>query len=273
MADQLSFNEILTQLKNQSSEKTVGNYVFKELTLKQQRQILTSTYEAVEIPARISNIYNNYIAESVSLKDDMVNLSHVVTVDKKPYLLNVLRSISLGDEYVPSEEEEETPNTLEDTDKVKTVYKIYEVTEKDLEAKSETPEDVVFGNFRFKLAIPTLAEDTTYNSFLLNALKPYRKKKISDADLGAVADVYQIYEMMKYIKTVTFENQEYTFSALAPSDKVKLLDSLPRSASDAIAAFIRKVKKNEDIAYSAISETGDKVVMDSNTLFFSKGNQ
>lgn len=95
MADN-SFENILAELKNSATETVKGNYIIREITLKQQRKILNGGFEAVEMPAKLANIYNDYIRESVVRNDSMVDISQVVTVDIKPYLLIELRKIHSG---------------------------------------------------------------------------------------------------------------------------------------------------------------------------------
>ena len=67
----LTFDHLLSELKSNSKEEAKGSYIFKELTLKQQRKILSGSFEAVEIPAKLANIYSDYLSDSVFSAEDM----------------------------------------------------------------------------------------------------------------------------------------------------------------------------------------------------------
>ena len=56
----LTFDNLINELKNNNAQTVKGSYTFKELTHKQQRKILSGNFDAVEIPAKLSNIYSDY---------------------------------------------------------------------------------------------------------------------------------------------------------------------------------------------------------------------
>lgn len=259
MADN-SFENILAELKNNANETTKGNYTIKEITLKQQRKILNGGFEPVEMPAKMANIYNDFIRESVVLNDSMVDISKIVTVDIKPYLLIELRKNTFGDIYYGDKDEE---NEVENKE-----YKLYDSTDKNFES-SIKPTKIKFGNVTIKLDVPTIEKESKYNSLLINTgLASFKKKKIDDAMLGQVADAYQLYEMMKYISTIIFDNVEYDFDKVPMQQKMRFLDMISPKIVNNINKFIKKVKKSEDTAYKAVSEDGDEIRLETNNLFF-----
>lgn len=258
MADN-SFENILAELKNSATETVKGNYVVREITLKQQRKILNGGFEAVEMPAKLANIYNDYIRESVVRNDSMVDISQVVTVDVKPYLLIELRKNTFGDIYYGDGDEDEEVENKE--------YKLYEVTAKDLESAIK-PVKVKFGNVTIKLDVPTIEKESKYNSLLISTgLSSFKKKKIDESTLAQVADVYQLYEMMKYISTIVFDGVEYDFDKVAMAQKMRFLDMISPTIVNNINKFIKKVKKSEEKAFKAIADDGDEITLGTRNLF------
>lgn len=258
MADN-SFENILAELKNSATETVKGNYVVREITLKQQRKILNGGFEAVEMPAKLANIYNDYIRESVVRNDSMVDISQVVTVDVKPYLLIELRKNTFGDIYYGDGDEDDEVENKE--------YKLYEVTAKDLESAIK-PVKVKFGNVTIKLDVPTIEKESKYNALLISTgLSSFKKKKIDESTLAQVADVYQLYEMMKYISTIVFDGVEYDFDKVAMAQKMRFLDMISPTIVNNINKFIKKVKKSEEKAFKAIADDGDEITLGTRNLF------
>lgn len=259
MADN-SFESILSELKNNTKEVEKGNYTVKEITLKQQRKILNGGFEAIEMPAKLANIYNEFIKESVYRSDTMVDVLQITTVDIKPFILIQLRKNTFGDTFVEETEDEEG---------VSKEYAIYEPTDTDFESTIK-PEKIKSGDVEIVLNVPTLDKETRYNSLLIGALAPMRKKKVDDSILGQIADTYQIYEMLKYISEINFNGKTYDFDKVPMPQKMKFLDSISPVIVNSINDYIKKVKSSEDKAYTAVSEDGSTTKIDVNTIFFNK---
>lgn len=251
----LTFDTLINELKSNSSQLVKGGFTFKELSHKQQRRILGGGFDAVEIPAKLANIYNDFLSESVYMNDDLVDMARVITLETKPYFINLLRVASFGKTYYVKGE----------------AYDLYDVKAKDLKIKSK-PHTVVANKFKINLEVPTLIEDTRYNNLLATALTPHKKKRsINDVNIGTVNDLYQIYEILKYIVSFEFGGQVYKFSQYSIQDRIKFLNNLSSVTIEEIKTYIKDTaKKAEDIALTAKSQTTDeKITVDINTLFFS----
>lgn len=251
----LTFDNLINELKNNSTRITKGGYTFKELTHKQQRKILSGSFDAVEIPAKLSMIYNEYISDSVNKVDDIVELSRIITLETKPYFINVLRKISFGSTYY----EKGVP------------YELYEVKEEDFEPKAK-PKTIVANKFKINLAVPTLFEDERYTNLLINALGPHKKKRnINEVNSASVLDLYYVYELLKYIVSFEFNGELYKFNQYSIQDRIKFLNNLSQITIEEIKNYIKEnVKKAEEIALSATSKiTGEKITADINSLFLS----
>lgn len=254
MANELKFESLLSQLENNISTTIKGEYEFSELTMNAQRRILNMGFSPIEIPVRISNVYNDFIKESVKLKDDIVDVTDVITMDVKPYVMVQLRQLTLGDKYIDSDGK---------------IYTIRKVTDSDLKSKIE-PKMIEFNDFILRLEVPTLTKDRIINGQLLVELGNF-KKNLSDEDYGKVADLYNVYELTKYITEIELKGDIFNFEKCPVNKKMKIVNNLPQRVVAEITEYIDAVKSHEDKALEAINdETGEITTMDMTTLFFTK---
>lgn len=255
MAIELNFESLLSQLGENARTVTKGNYIFQELTMQEQRKILNMSMNPIEISASISNIFNEYIRKAVTFKDDLFvgNMLDNVTLDIKPYMIIQLRQVTLGDTYI-------------DNDGKK--YTIREVTDDDLTSTIE-PTMIEFNDFILRLSVPTLSKDNLYNQQLITELNSF-KKKLSDDDYGKIADLYQTYELLKYITEIEFKGDIFDFEKCPTNKKIKIINNLPQRVVNEIGDYIDKVKEKEEVALTAFAEDGSSIEIDMNSLFFTK---
>lgn len=252
-SNELDFETLISELAENSDSITKGRFKFRELTMKEQRKILNMGFNPIEIPARIDNIFNEYIKEGVELTDSMVDITQEITIDLKPFLIMQLRTLTLGDLYVDIQSDKK--------------YTLYNVTEEDL-ANVVEPEIIEFNNFIIRLSAPTLAKDTSVNSQLLVELGNF-KGKLTDSDYGKVADIYQVYELMKYITEIELNGNVFDFDRCPVNKKNKIINSLPQKIIGKINDFIEKVKANEEKAMTIVDPiTNKSSKVDMSTLFF-----
>ena len=258
MAEKLTIDSLIQDLQGLSASVDIGKFSFKELSVKQQRRVYISNASTFEIPAKLSNIYNQYIDESVQATDDVARLGSYITVEQRPFFLIVLRAISMGNTYVDKEGKE---------------YSIYQPTPEDFEPHTH-PTTIKRGSATIHLRVPTLDVDKMYNAQLINALSPYRKKNpenMMEGDITAISDLYQVYEVLKYIEKIDFNGKEYIFDALPVSDKMRVLDAFPESIQKEISDYIIKVNQSDKKAFAVTSlETGEVVELDAPRLFVSR---
>lgn len=250
MLEELKENGIQTSLK--------GGYKFTEMVHEESQKLikLSISSSQFELPAKSSNLYSEYIKKSVQFEDtaDENIMSHV-TIDIKPQMLNELRRLTLGDLYVDS-----------DTDKE---YKLKEMTDDDFISKI-SPTIVEFNKFGIRLSVPTLEKEMSINNQLIVDLQPYRNKKIQDSDYGAVADLYQSYEIMKYISQIEVGDAVYDFDSTPKNKKFKLISMLPQRVVSAIDDYSQLVKEHADKGLVAVDvETGEEIEVSINSLFTS----
>lgn len=255
-SNELDFESLLQELGDNSNKTTIGEFEFTELTMQDQRKITNMGFNPIEIPVRMSNIHNEYIKSAVSYVDDLANIAKNATVDIKPFLIVQLRHITLGDKYVDTE--------------AKGVYTLRKVEASDFEKKIE-PEVIKFNDFVIHLEVPTIEKDTSLNNQLLVELGKYKSNSLKDDDYGKIADIYQMYEIMKYITEIEFKGNVFDFSMAALNKKMKVINSLPQRIVVDISEYIEKVKANEAIALTMVNdETQEESTMSIDSLFYSK---
>ena len=224
--NELDFESLIAGLNDGSDTVSKSRFKFRELTMKEQRKILNMGFNPIEIPARIENIFNEYIKTGVEVVDSIIDIGEEVTIDLKPLLIVQLRTLTLGDKYVDSQSN--------------ISYTLYDVKDEDLDVTIE-PEMITFNNFIIRLSVPTLNKDTSVNSQLLVELGNF-KKKLSEDDYGKVADLYQVYELMKYITEIELNGQVFNFERCPVNKKNKIINSLPQKVVGKINDYIEKVK-------------------------------
>jgi hypothetical protein len=97
------------------------------------------------------------------------------------------------------------------------------------------------------------------------------KKKLNDDDYGKVADLYQIYELMKFITEIEFDGNVFDFEKSPVNKKMKILNSLPQRVISEITDYVESVKALEQKALTAVNElTNETIEVEMSTLFFAK---
>lgn len=259
--DQLSFSDVLGEVSKsvENETKQIGNFQFSQVTYKQQRKILNSGYDQVEIPAKMSNIYNDFIKENVKLVDDPVESTQVITLENKVAVLVALRNLTLGNTFYD-----------EDTD---AHYQFPEITPQMLETHVSKG-TITFGDFKIVLSVPTLEKDTKYNNLLMGALAQYKNKRNIDQVIGQVADLYEQYNVMKYIESVSMGTTTFDFDSRLKQEKEQFINRLPGGIAAQIKKYIEDSRKvDNSILKLTNEETGKTVEIDVNTLFFTKSNK
>lgn len=257
--EEFSFEDILEELQSITKEIECGSYRVKELTMHHQRKSLTAGMEPVEAPVRLNNLFSDYILENVELINDYGSIGDIVTIAERPYLINLLRKVTLGEEYIVDDK----------------TYKMYEVTDKDFEEIGEGVTSFECGNLIVNLKYPTINEDKKINESLSNELTPYKNRRLNDNDYGNITVIYSLYEIMKYIDSIEINGNVTEFSTVSISNRKKFIDRLHLRYIELIGNFMAKVKSHEEKCFTAFNpeKEDDVVSMDASMLFSAKNTQ
>lgn len=251
-----NFDSIISTLKSNSKSIPFKSYSIKELNLGQHRSIFHHQWNIISLPVFMSNLYNGFINENVECVDEPLPVSSLVTLVERPYIIARLRKISIGDEVKDNNN------------------KVYKLNLPDLdESTIPQPEDIEYNGVTIHIEVPTIEADTFYNDLLLNEVAASTPKNVDELDETQYVQsalLYENYEIMKYIKSVSFNGTEYIFAAVDNDSRNKMINSLTKEVADKITDFIKKVEAHKEIALSCTGKNGKKFTPDFNTLFLTK---
>ena len=203
---------------------------FKVLTIKEHRDLFDSVNDEAGIEVVI-NSFNDLILNCCSKEH-----STLLTVLDRSLILLSLRSHLFGPSIKAQDDNEKvhTINIQEHIDKC---------------TKSSIPDgllkyDIAYGAFSVSCSIPSLVRDKSTNSQLSN-----RIKKDDTKTLGHLF----IYELIKYINTITFNDETFTFADLSIHQQIQICELLPISISSKLTTYINSIKIFED-SYLKISD-------------------
>ena len=255
MTSELNFESLIAELGENVTKTSLGNMEFKELKMSDQRKIINMSFNPIEIPARVSNIFNEFIKNSVTFTDDYVpNVSDVITVDVKPFILTQIRILTLGDVFYDR--------------KSKNVYTINPIKNEDV-ISSISPTSISYNNITIKLSVPTLTIDTQINNQLLNELSKFKKKLTEEEDYGKVSDIYQTYEIFKYITEIEMGGKVFNFADAPINKKMKIVNNLAPKIVSSINEYIESSKvKGEENIIATNSDGNETITLDVSTIFF-----
>lgn len=259
MKDELTFEDLISDLQENGVQTSVkGGFKFTEMMHEESQKLMKvgSSSSHIEVPAKVANLFTDFIKKCVSYADDMIDVTSTVTTDIKPLILNELRRLTLGNLFVTDEGVE---------------YELREVLDSDFKDVVE-PTIIQFNKFGIRLSCPTLDKEKSIHNQLIADLQPFRnKKQLKESDYGEVADIYQNYEIMKYITEIDCSGSTYDFENSAKNKKFKLISSLPQKVIAEINDYIEKVKAIEKKACTIVNcETKEEEEIDMNVLFFVK---
>lgn len=253
--EEFSLDEVLQELKSVQTDTTVGEFKFKELSYEQQRKITSSTSSIVEVIAATKNLLNEYISKNVEYTNDVADVKNSVTLDVRPFLLNVLRTISIGKEIKSDGK----------------TYELYTVKPEDL-VSTLKPEVFTRESFELVINVPTIKADTIYNTLLMGALSKYRNKQtrnMTEMEAGEINEIYIFYENMKYIESFTLGKNQYNFIELSTHDKIKVLNQFPQQLISVINRYRKQVDNQINKAFTATnSDDNSSIVIDQELQLF-----
>lgn len=184
------------------------------LTFKQQKELISTVVDGPVGALKFQKILNDILIENTGNEELLV-------IDKLPIVLSV-RCKSIGDE-------------------VKLNDKKYDIS-KNVE-KSKSFKAPVLGKIKDKIEIelyyPTLKEE---NKIISRAIETMKK---DGNDAGkSIGDIFT-YEIVKFIKSVSFDGKELDFLALSINDRLKVVENMPLSLNKKIVNKIEEVKNAE----------------------------
>lgn len=214
-----------------------GGYNVSQLTLTQQKELIATVFDPFEAPLKTTMAFNKIIANSVVKTDPDAR----ITVLERPYLLREIHDLVVGTKFTKKVngdiiDYEFTENSFKDVQKIK---------------HSETIELNPF--IKINLSAPSLAYDSLICRDLANTIDSYRRQvnRNSKIDEGYIAGLYYIFEIIKFVESIIVNDTIYSFADMSANERRRGVEDLPKPVSDKIVSFIEKIKKAEDLAFTA----------------------
>lgn len=207
------------------------------LTFKQQKDLISTIADGSIGALKFQKIINDIVIANTGLGDLKVT-------DKLPIIIK-LRIDSIGKFY------------KFDDSKVD----LEEVLEKFKDLKFLTS-DTIKGAVEVEIEIPTLAQENKVIQATIDIVK-----KDSESELGkSIGNIYT-FEIVKYIKSVKFEDEVLNFQEVPIKDRFKIVDNLPVTINKDIISFIQKIKSDENDVLTVLVDEVEKII-DVDVTFF-----
>lgn len=231
---------------------SVGDVInFKPLTVKQQKQILSSSVDTEIENLSFSNTMNEIILENC-----LSSPGQLKTTDK-PLILLQLRRKAVGNELtVPDGDELHIINIEDHVESVKK-----SITE------NETTFNVEIEGVTITGSVPDLETDTKYNKQFTKKIKSGNKNKLNLTDV--VGDIY-IHEMVKYVKSIKIGEDSLDIDdSITVEQTINVFESLPMKISNAIASQIKRLRQPEIASLTNDNLPADTQISIDGSLFTS----
>ena len=202
--------------------------VAKPITLKQQKDIISTAVNGVLGALQFAETINNVIMNNVEGDD-------FFAFDRVPIILG-LRAHSLGDKVKANNEEIVSISPCLEKGKAQTKFKL---TNK-----------VSIDGIKIDLRIPTLAEE---NQIIKKCI--LEVDKLKDENLSEAMGLIYIFELIKHINSVTVDDQTVNFNDLKVVDRVKIVERLPLELYEKITTFLQEFNEFDKSVLSVEEST------------------
>lgn len=213
------FLDKLTSLKNDVKVfvPSVGKEcVAAPLTLKQQKDIISTTVNGVLGALQFNHALNKIIIDNVEGEQ-------FYSFDRVSIILG-LRASSLGDKVKAENGDIVSINTCIENAKNVPKFK--------LEKK------VSIDTIKVSLRIPTLEQE---NQIIKKCI--FEVDKIETAELSKAMGLIYIFEILKHIESVSIGEQTVVFNDIKVQDRVKIVEKLPLELYEKITTFLYEINK------------------------------
>tara|TARA_R110000744_G_scaffold79703_2_gene156475 strand:+ start:1533 stop:2264 length:732 start_codon:yes stop_codon:yes gene_type:complete len=235
-------SDLLKKLKevknNLKIAVTSGEVVFTALTLKQQKDLLSTAVSGIRGAIEFQKVLNKTIIENS-------DTDKIFTIDRAKICL-LLRKQSLGDDVKVGEEILNINRVIDKIDGVKKEFKM----------ESEATEDGV----TLSLKVPTLKEE---NAVISRCLVELDKAKDLNETSKAFGVIY-LYELIKYIESVKVGEEVVVFTDLKIAERVEIIENLPLTVYKQLSTFFKAFTayENEILTFEEKTIVIDPVFFD-----------
>lgn len=213
------------------------------ISLKQQKEIISTTVGGIRGALEFTKIINEMILENIDEKD-------FYTFDRTPLVLG-LRYHCLGDKVKTGDGKVVSLKSILTNIKTK-------------EAKFTLTKKASIDSLKVQFRIPTIEQETIVIKKCILEID-----KVTEEDITKAMGMIYIFELIKYIDSVSIGGEEALyFNDLKVMDRVKILEQLPLEVYDKLSTFIEPVNKYD----IAILNTDDGTIAIDTSLFDAPAN-
>ncbi len=222
----MAVSDLLGKLEVLNNSNLVEIYVpsqsatvkFKQLSVKQQKDLIKTGLDGALAGATINNVFNEII------ETNALDACDFNVFDKAP-IITALRVHAFGGDYTEGDIKVDM-NKLCDRQLVFSAFTTSSVEYQDAVS--------------IKLEVPSLKRDTTINNAIITKLKNNQNVEVGDA----VGSLY-VHEIVKFISSVTVGSDVVDFVKSSAKDCMQVVESLPAKLLTEIVEFIQKFRDQE----------------------------
>jgi hypothetical protein len=236
----MAVSDLLGKLEALNNSNLVEVYVpsqsstikFKQLSVKQQKDLIKTGLDGALAGATINNVFNEII-ETNAL--DVCNFN---VFDKAP-IITALRVHAFGGEY--------TEGAVK--------LDLSKLVDRQLVLSNPTTGTVAYQDVvTIKLQVPSLKLDTHINNAIITKLKGNQTVEVGDA----VGSLY-VYEIVKFINSITVAGDVVDFTKASAKECMQVVESLPAKLLTEIVEFIQQFR---DVETEFLTINGTTVALD-----------
>ena len=211
---------------------------FKPFSVKQHKDLIKTAFDGIQGSVLMYKVFNDIIEENSS-----ESVEYYI-YDRNKILID-LRKKSVGD-------------------KVKidgSIYSLESLPAYSIDDKFKKPTTIKDKNISVKVELPTLQLDSKVTE---KSVFEFNKFSSEEKKIGNSVNILVSYELIKYIKAITIDDNVADFSSFTFADKKSIVDNLPLNLTNKILEYIASYKECEQA--SITFEDGKTLSIDASFL-------
>jgi hypothetical protein len=227
---------------------------FKPLNIRQQKEIIKSSFDKNIPGISFNTVLNNIIKEN-----SLENVSFLVT--DRPVISLLLRKNIYGDDITLKEDAEN-----DSEEKIKTtITELIKNAPTTMEDNFKT-KVITENNIEIQLTIPSLETDNKVNKEAQKVLSHLLEKNNAIKDL--ISELF-VYELIKFVNYVEIKNvTKAMFVDLTVSQQLAVIETLPASINKQIMEYVEVIRGFEK-KFQSFSKNNQEYTLSIDASFFS----
>jgi hypothetical protein len=231
----MAISDLLGKLQSINNSNLIDVFVpsqgrfikFKQLSVKQQKDLIKTGLDGALAGATMSNVLNTIISENSSEPIEY-NI-----FDRSPVIVN-LRIQSFGSSYTQDDKQ----------------LDLSVISQQMLQFDTPSSNIIRYDNtIQVKVGVPALKKDTAINNSLIAQIK-----KNQDIGVGDAVGSLYMYELLKFVEAVDVAGNVIDFDKCSVADGLTVVENLPAKILVELVEFIQ-LFRNKEVEYLTIDGT------------------